>query len=486
VTETQDKPALEIAYRTDPGRDPDKQVNEDAAVHVETKLGTLCVVCDGMGGHAGGKEASELASQTIVEIVQAAPEVTQPRDALRVAIEEANRRVWSMPTSEGGYRPGSTVVALLAHAGGAEIAHVGDSRIYLVHSGAITQVTKDHSMVQEMVDRNIIRAEDAASHPDANKIMRAIGIAKEVDVEVRPSPIAFVAGDVFVLCSDGLSDLVNAAEILDVAGSHPPAQAAGQLVDLANARGGHDNITAMVVRMKSSANASAAPTIVKTMQLTAHEPVPTAPAEQGSGPRGTVLAGPADAGAGGAAGAGAGGSGGAATAAPGGTEMLAPAAHPSSPRLPSLGGPAAAGAPAGIPRAPAPSGPDGGERSLGLLVGLALAAVAIVLVAVGVYLALRQEHKPVTLVDDDAGPRDAGPSMPDDDEAGTEIPTAPPLTPQPSASAKVKWWLDPDAATPTGEPRECLMARWGKAHGKPAADVAALEAKCRALGGKPQ
>lgn len=474
MSDTQDKPAVEIAYRTDPGRDPDKQVNEDAAVHVDTKLGVLCVVCDGMGGHAGGKEASELASQTIVEIVQAAPEVTAPREALRVAIEEANRRVWSMPTSEGGYRPGSTVVAVLAHAGGAEIAHVGDSRIYLVHSGAITQVTKDHSMVQEMVDRNIIRAEDAASHPDANKIMRAIGIAKEVEVEVRPAPIAFVAGDVFVLCSDGLSDLVGAAEILDVAGSHPPAQAAGQLVDLANARGGHDNITAMIVRMKSSAKASAAPTIVKTVQLTAHEPVPTVPEEQGSGPRGTVLAGPADPGAG-------------AAAAPGGTEMLAPAAHPSSPRLPSLGGPAQAGPPGAIPRAPAPSGSDGEERAgLGLLVGLALAGVAVVLIAGVVYLATRKDHKPVTIVEDDAAPRDAGSSMPDDDDdASAEIPTAPPLTPQPSASAKVKWWLDPDAATPTGEPRECLMARWGKTHGKPAADIAALEAKCRAQGGKP-
>src|ERR1700750_1365352 len=136
-------PAVEIAVRTDPGRDPEKQVNEDAAAQAVAKLGLLAVVCDGMGGHAGGKEASELAVKTIVEIVTAAPEKTAPRDALRVAIEEANRRVWAMPTNEGGYRPGSTFVAILAHASGAEVAHVGDSRIYLVHSGAITQVTKD-------------------------------------------------------------------------------------------------------------------------------------------------------------------------------------------------------------------------------------------------------------------------------------------------------------------------------------------------------
>ncbi|HSO33138.1 MAG TPA: protein phosphatase 2C domain-containing protein, partial [Labilithrix sp.] len=281
-------PAVEIAVRTDPGRDPEKQVNEDAAFHEETPHGLLAVVCDGMGGHAGGKEASELATKTIREIVLAAPAVTSPRDALRVAIEEANRRVWAMPTDEGGYRPGSTVVAVLAHAAGAEVAHVGDSRVYLLHAGAITQVTKDHSMVQEMVDRNIIKAEDAASHPDANKIMRALGITKDVEVDLRPEPIAYTAGDVFVLCSDGLSDLVGASEILDLAGSRSAAQAAGQLVDLANARGGHDNITALVMRTKGSATATDQATIVKTIPLTAHEPLPL-PAERASGPRGTVM-----------------------------------------------------------------------------------------------------------------------------------------------------------------------------------------------------
>src|SRR5688572_711337 len=102
-----------------------------------------------MGGHAGGREASELAIKTIAEI------------------EEANSRVWAMPTAEAGFRPGSTVVAVLAHEGGAEVAHVGDSRLYLVHAGAISQVTRDHSIVQQLVDHNVIKAEDAAKHPDA-------------------------------------------------------------------------------------------------------------------------------------------------------------------------------------------------------------------------------------------------------------------------------------------------------------------------------
>ena len=458
-------PAVEIAVRTDPGRDPEKQVNEDAAAHAEAKLGLLAVVCDGMGGHAGGKEASELAVKTIVEIVTAAPEKTAPRDALRVAIEEANRRVWAMPTNEGGYRPGSTVVAILAHASGAEVAHVGDSRIYLVHSGAITQITKDHSMVQEMVDRNIIKAEDAPKHPDANKIMRALGIAKDVEVDLRPEPIAYVAGDVFILCSDGLSDLVTAAEILDIAGSRPAAQAAGQLVDLANARGGHDNITAMVVRMKGSVATTSAATIVKTMPLTAHEPISTsgAPAsEKGAGPRGTVL-----------------------------TAPLQPSSSPNVPAVPAtvlaapLAAPAA-GAAAAIPPAPAvPSVPpsERGERSrLPVIAGIVLVLIALGIVAAFVWTQQRPHRTHVVVDPFDASSRPVGTSEEDAGTVAPDITLAPVLAPP--SGVKVPWWKDPDAATPTGEPRECAMARWQKDAGRPTAQWEALEAKCRAAGGK--
>jgi len=456
-------PAVEIAVRTDPGRDPEKQVNEDSAAQAEAKLGLLAVVCDGMGGHAGGKEASELAVKTIVEIVTAAPEKTAPRDALRVAIEEANRRVWAMPTNEGGYRPGSTVVAILAHANGAEVAHVGDSRIYLVHSGAITQVTKDHSMVQEMVDRNIIKAEDAPKHPDANKIMRALGIAKDVEVELRPEPIAYVAGDVFILCSDGLSDLVSAAEILDIAGSRPAAQAAGQLVDLANARGGHDNITAMVVRMKGSVATVDAATIVKTMPLTAHEPISTSgsPAsDKGAGPRGTVLTAPRQ-----------------------------PSSSPNVPVVPAtvLAAPLAAAAPplgsAAVPRAPSMPPSERGERSrVPVIAGIVLVLIALAIVGAFVWTQQRPHHTHVVVDPFDASSRPVTPSEEDAGSVAPDITLAPVLAPP--SGVKVPWWKDPDAATPTGEPRECAMARWQKDAGRPSAQWEALEAKCRAAGGK--
>jgi len=258
-------PAVDVAERSDPGRDPTKQINEDACGHRETRFGLLAVVCDGMGGHVGGREASTAALATIFEAFEQAPPGAAPREVLRDAIRLANVRVRGLgvPSEEagaapGGGRPGSTVVAVLVHGGGTEVAHVGDSRVYLVQQSEVFQITRDHSMVQEMVDAKILTQSQAAIHPDANKITRALGIDDDVEVSVRPQPLAHVAGDTFVLCSDGLSDLVEAADIQRIVSGDPPAQAAGKLVDLANARGGHDNITVMLVRPRTSAPSATA------------------------------------------------------------------------------------------------------------------------------------------------------------------------------------------------------------------------------------
>lgn len=283
-------PSVEYAERSDPGRDPDKQVNEDACGYAVTRFGHLCVVCDGMGGHAAGREASELALATIFEVFEHAAAGTPPGHVLKAAVEEASRRVHTMRTSEVAMgRPGSTAVAILLHAYGTEIAHVGDSRAYLVHEGQIFRVTRDHSVVQEMVDRGLLAPEQAQHHPDANRITRALGMAPEVEAELRPQPIPHLPGDAFVLCSDGLSDLVADTEILGVVGSQPAAQAVGKLVDLANARGGHDNVTVVILRAREGALAPAAvvaPTVAQTSapsltQLTsltsAPDTVPNAP-----------------------------------------------------------------------------------------------------------------------------------------------------------------------------------------------------------------
>jgi protein phosphatase len=253
-------PAVDVAERSDPGRDPTKKVNEDACGHRETRFGLLAVVCDGMGGHVGGREASTAALATIFEAFEKAPVGSQPREVLRDAIRLANVRVRGLGVASeeggGGGRPGSTVVTVLVHGGGTEIAHVGDSRAYLVQAGQVFQLTRDHSMVQEMVDAKLLSPEQAAAHPDANKITRALGIDDDVQVDVRPQSFAHVSGDTFVLCTDGLSDLVEGPDILRIVSGEPLEQAAGKLVDLANARGGHDNITVVLVRPKTSAPAA--------------------------------------------------------------------------------------------------------------------------------------------------------------------------------------------------------------------------------------
>ncbi len=248
-------PAIEFAEKTDPGRDPDKQVNEDASAYRETAIGHLSVVCDGMGGHQGGREASHAAIATIIELVSRAVPGDDAAATLGDAIREANRRVYALtPPEMQRARAGSTVVAVLLHSEGTEIAHVGDSRVYLLHEAQIFQVTKDHSAVQQLVDRGVITPAQAIGHPNANQITRALGMFPEVDVEVRQEPVRHLVGDAFVLCSDGLSDLVEPSEILDVVGTVSAEQATGKLIDLANARGGHDNITVQILRAKESAD----------------------------------------------------------------------------------------------------------------------------------------------------------------------------------------------------------------------------------------
>jgi PPM family protein phosphatase len=263
---------LEVAQRTDPGRDPDKQVNEDSAGYRATRLGHLLVVCDGMGGHALGQEASRLAVSTIVQMVEAAAPGTAPGAALAQAIVEAGRRVHAM----GGVgpqagRPGSTCVALLVHGGAVEVAHVGDSRAYFLRSGRIWPLTKDHSVVQQMLDQGAITPEQALVHPEGNKITRALGMKAETEVELRDPPLLQAVGDVFVLATDGLCDLVRTEEIGAVVAQAASLDLACQnLVAMANARGGHDNITVLLARVLPGGAAGAkvgqepiAPTIVE-------------------------------------------------------------------------------------------------------------------------------------------------------------------------------------------------------------------------------
>jgi PPM family protein phosphatase len=242
------------ALSTHPGRDPDKQVNEDSAHHADTQHGYLAVVCDGMGGHEGGLEASRAAISAMFEVFGGTPPGAAPAALLKQAIEIANQRVYALGGKAKSHRPGSTIVAILVHPAGCEVGHVGDSRVYLTHAGATMQVTRDHSAVQLMVNAGLLTPAQAQAHPDANIITKALGMSEAVSAEVRTAPVPYVAGDTFLLCSDGLSDLINEVDIDRTLLQNPLDRAASVFVDMANERGGHDNITVLLLTCKESSS----------------------------------------------------------------------------------------------------------------------------------------------------------------------------------------------------------------------------------------
>jgi PPM family protein phosphatase len=229
---------LVAAGVTDVGRVRDG--NEDGFLDESLRLGVVAVA-DGMGGHRAG----EVASATALESLRAAMAAGQP---LRDAIVDANDAVLEKSVSDQQLRGmGTTLTAgTLGTDGNLVIGHVGDSRAYLFHDGELTQITDDHSLVEEMVRTGELTPEQAESHPQRSIITRALGIDPEVEVDVYPVQLGI--GDRVLLCSDGLTTMVRSEDIADILEREPdPKRAAQLLVDAANAAGGEDNITAVVV-----------------------------------------------------------------------------------------------------------------------------------------------------------------------------------------------------------------------------------------------
>jgi protein phosphatase len=204
-----------------------------------------------MGGHRAGEVASAIA----LEALRAAMAAGQP---LRDAIEGANDAVLEKSVSDQELRGmGTTLTAgTLGTDGNLLIGHVGDSRAYLVRDGELTQITNDHSLVEEMVRGGELTPEQAESHPRRSIITRALGIDPEVDVDVYP--VAVRPGDRILLCSDGLTTMLRGEEIAEILEREPqPERAARLLVDAANAAGGEDNVTAVVVEVVEDEEAPA-------------------------------------------------------------------------------------------------------------------------------------------------------------------------------------------------------------------------------------
>lgn len=208
------------------------------------------VVCDGMGGEAGGNIASALAVKVISEKITSAYN-EKMRDAsiknlLDSAICAANIEVYDMAYSRPDLQGmGTTVVAVIVRDKTAFIAHAGDSRAYIVSGETIQQITTDHSLVQNMVDRGEITAEQAQHHPKKNLITRAVGVEKRIDIDF--SEIDLNDNETLILCTDGLSNFVTNNEMIDDIKDGQYYAFADRLVKRANKNGGGDNITVVAI-----------------------------------------------------------------------------------------------------------------------------------------------------------------------------------------------------------------------------------------------
>jgi protein phosphatase len=232
-----------------------RQNNEDAATvriapdrEAYRHRGHLFVVADGMGGHAVGELASRIATEAL-PLNYLKSRHGGPAEALREAVEFANVSIHAKGQANHDFaRMGTTCTALVLSDEGAVIGHVGDSRCYRVRRGRIDQLTFDHSLQWELIRRGGMNPEDVFLREPRNVITRSLGPEPSVEVDVE-GPYAILPGDVYVLCSDGLPNHVSDDEIGAIAAHLPPADAARMLVHLANARGGTDNVTAVVVQV---------------------------------------------------------------------------------------------------------------------------------------------------------------------------------------------------------------------------------------------
>lgn len=219
----------------------------------------IYVVADGMGGHNGGEVASRMAAETVVEVVRKAygdggNRKPTPRVVLGQAYEEASRRIFSASQEPGRNLQGmgTTLVAALMKDGVLYIGNVGDSRAYLFSEGKFWQITEDHSLMNEQLRAGLISEKDLAKFVAKNVITRSVGFEREVEVdlierEVRP-------GELFLICSDGLSGLVDDERLAEICRTKQPSEIVSICVEEAKKNGGDDNITAMVLYAPPQAN----------------------------------------------------------------------------------------------------------------------------------------------------------------------------------------------------------------------------------------
>lgn len=260
------KGIIEVANISDTGLK--RPHNEDSAV-TDTALG-LAVVTDGMGGYKAGEVASAIAAQLILNEVRAgiangdantkvgSAGMSRATLVIRDAVAKANAEVFrtaqEVPQCQG---MGTTVVVVFYHGDKVSIAHVGDSRVYRLRGNEFKQITRDHSLIQELIDRGFFTPEEAAENTPKNLVTRALGIEQSVEVDVQEQDLQ--AGEIYLLCSDGLNDMVDDEEIHLTLSKYSAnlVQAATELVRLANEKGGKDNVSVVLVRPQNPSNGQA-------------------------------------------------------------------------------------------------------------------------------------------------------------------------------------------------------------------------------------
>jgi protein phosphatase len=233
--------ATETICKTDTGRQ--RRDNEDSAF----ARAPVFVVADGMGGAQAGEVASRIA---IEAFEQGLPDSGSPEDRLADRVREANRRIYDRSRVESGRAGmGTTITAAYLGDGNLAIAHVGDSRAYLFRDGSLQRLTQDHSLVDELVRRGKLTEQQAAEHPQRSIITRALGPEPDVEVDTWSYPVR--AGDVLMLCSDGLTSMISEERVKEIlASAETLAQGADTLIEEANEAGGRDNITVVLFRLE--------------------------------------------------------------------------------------------------------------------------------------------------------------------------------------------------------------------------------------------
>jgi protein phosphatase len=243
----------EICTDTDPGLVRDN--NEDA-VAFDTQTG-LCILADGMGGYNAGEIASGMACAFIKSemsrwLSQAGVNANskEVKRAMEICVQNANHSIFNAANANLQYTGmGTTLVVGVFQAGRLMLGHIGDSRCYRLRGGNFQQITKDHSLLQEQIDAGLITPKQALTSANKNLVTRALGVEVSVRLDVTEHRVE--AGDVYLMCSDGLSDMVRDQPIADVMlGDATLAQKATQLIAAANAAGGRDNISVVLTRAK--------------------------------------------------------------------------------------------------------------------------------------------------------------------------------------------------------------------------------------------